>query len=111
MHYDHDHSAIGARFCHSSRKCLWKALGDLRRIGRWLNALVTAFGDRLIRYKGVLNIADADRKLFVQGVHQLASCGYGVVWPDGQPRQTRLVFIGRDLPRAVLERSLDFCKL
>jgi G3E family GTPase len=81
------------------------------RIGQWLNALVTAYGDRLIRYKGVLNIADADRKLIVQGVHQLATCGYGADWPDDQLRQSKLVFIGRDLPRAVLERSLDFCKV
>lgn len=81
------------------------------RIGQWLNALVTAYGDRLIRYKGVLNIAEADRKLIVQGVHQLATCGYGADWPDDQPRQSKLVFIGRDLPRAVLERSLDFCKV
>ena len=78
---------------------------DAARIGQWLNALVTAYGDRLMRYKGVVSIAGADQKLIVQGVHQLTNCGYGADWPDKKTRQTKLVFIGRELPRAVLQRT------
>jgi G3E family GTPase len=82
---------------------------DSRRIAQWVNALAKAYGDRLMRYKGVLNVAGADRKLIVQGVHQLASCGFGAAWPADAMRRSKFVFIGREIPRAVLERTLDQC--
>jgi G3E family GTPase len=67
--------------------------------------------DRLMRCKGVLHIADTDHKLILQGVHQLASHGYGTKWPAGEPRTSKLVFIGRDLPRAMLARRLEHCEV
>ena len=84
---------------------------DGRRIAQWVNALANAYGDRLMRYKGVLSIAGSDRKLIVQGVHQLANCGFGAAWPADTTRQSKFVFIGRELPRALLERSLHQCTL
>ena len=83
--------------------------GDM--IMQLLNALVASYGDRLMRYKGVLNIANANRKLILQGVHQLASHGYGAEWPLHEPRVSKLVFIGRDLPREMLARSLKHCEI
>lgn len=81
------------------------------RIAQLLNALIASYGDRLMRYKGVLHIAGTDHKLILQGVHQLASHGYGAKWPPGEPRTSKLVFIGRDLPRAMLARSLEHCEV
>jgi G3E family GTPase len=81
------------------------------RIAQLLNAIVESYGDRLMRYKGVLHIANTDHKLILQGVHQLASHGYGAKWPADEPRTSKLVFIGRDLPRAMLARSLEQCEV
>jgi G3E family GTPase len=81
------------------------------RIAQLLSALVASYGDRLMRYKGVLHIAGAESKLILQGVHQLTSHGYGAHWPAGEPRISKLVFIGRDLPREMLARSLKYCEV
>jgi G3E family GTPase len=104
-HSAHRHDAIESFSLRSERPL------NAERIAQWLNALVSAYGDRLMRYKGVLNIAQADRKLILQGVHQLSSRGYGAAWPSDGPRVSKLVFIGRDLPRAVLERSFHHCMI
>ena len=59
--------------------------------------------------KGVLNMAGEDRKVIFQGVHQLMSHHVGASWQPDDQRQSRLVFIGLDLPQALMMRSLQQC--
>jgi G3E family GTPase len=79
------------------------------RFGQFMNALVKSHGSRLLRYKGVLNMAGQARKIIFQGVHQLMSHDAGAPWAPGEPRTSRLVFIGIELPRELLMRSLEQC--
>jgi G3E family GTPase len=79
------------------------------RFGQFMNAIVAAHGAALLRYKGVLHLAGLDRKVIFQGVHQLMSHDAGPPWPDGDPRESKLVFIGLGLPQALLVRSLEQC--
>jgi G3E family GTPase len=79
------------------------------RFGRFMSALVTSYGSRLLRYKGVLNMAGHERKIIFQGVHQLMSHDAGAAWPPSEPRTSRLVFIGIGLPRELLLGSLEQC--
>jgi G3E family GTPase len=77
------------------------------RFSQFMRAMVNSYGLRLLRYKGVLNIAGQECKIILQGVHQLMSHDAGAPWSPGEPRTSRLVFIGIDLPRALLTRSLE----
>jgi G3E family GTPase len=79
------------------------------RFGQFMNAIVRSHGAALLRYKGVLHMAGLDRKVILQGVHQLMSHDAGAPWDPGDPRESRLVFIGLDLPQALMTRSLEQC--
>jgi len=75
------------------------------RFNRWLMAVRASWGDRLLRVKGVLDIAGESRPLVVHGVHRTFHPPTLLArWPDGD-RRSRLVFITRDLDRAVVEES------
>jgi G3E family GTPase len=79
------------------------------RFGQLMNAIVASHGAALLRYKGVLHMAGLDRKVIFQGVHQLMSHDIGSPWEGSDHRESKLVFIGTDLPQAQLSRSLQQC--
>ena len=79
------------------------------RFGQLMNAIVASHGPALLRYKGVVHMAGLDRKVIFQGVHQLMSHDAGSPWPADDRRESKLVFIGLDLPQAMLTRSLEQC--
>jgi G3E family GTPase len=79
------------------------------RFGQLMNAIVKSHGPALLRYKGVLHMAGLDRRVIFQGVHQLMSHDAGSPWLSGDRRESKLVFIGLDLPQALLTRSLQQC--
>jgi G3E family GTPase len=79
------------------------------RFGQFMAALVESYGTRMLRYKGVLNMAGQEHKIIFQGVHQLMSHDAGAPWSPGEPRTSRLVFIGIELPRELLTRGLEQC--
>jgi G3E family GTPase len=79
------------------------------RFGQFMNAMVKSHGPALLRYKGVLNMAGQDRKVIFQGVHQLMSHHVGASWGPDDPRQSKLVFIGLDLPQSLMMQSLQQC--
>ncbi len=75
----------------------------------FLGAIVQVYGPKMLRYKGVLNMKGTDRKVIFQGVHQLMGSDLGPKWAPGEKRTSKMVFIGIDLPRDVLEHGLEGC--
>ncbi|WP_433555563.1 CobW family GTP-binding protein [Pseudonocardia xinjiangensis] len=75
----------------------------------WLGALLATRGPDLFRSKGVLNLADTDRRYVFQGVHMLHDGELGAPWREGESRRNRMVFIGRNLDRAELESGFRSC--
>lgn len=75
----------------------------------FLGAIVQVYGPKMLRYKGVLNMKGTDKKVIFQGVHQLMGSDLGPKWAPGEKRQSKMVFIGIDLPREVLEQGLEGC--
>ncbi|MBH9551293.1 CobW family GTP-binding protein [Inhella gelatinilytica] len=75
----------------------------------FLGAIVQVYGPKMLRYKGVLNMKGTDRKVIFQGVHQLMGSDLGPKWAPGEKRGSKMVFIGIELPREVLEQGLDGC--
>jgi len=82
---------------------------DPARLEDFLGAIVNIYGPRMLRYKGVLNMQGTERKVIFQGVHQLMGSDLGPAWAEGESRQSRMVFIGIDLPRDILEQGLEQC--
>jgi len=80
---------------------------DPARLEDFLGAIVNIYGPRMLRYKGVLNMAGTDRKVIFQGVHQLMGSDLGPRWGDGEKKASKMVFIGIDLPKDILLQGLE----
>ena len=82
---------------------------DPAKLEDFLGAIVNIYGPRMLRYKGVLNMLGTERKVIFQGVHQLMGSDLGPAWGPDEVRQSKMVFIGIDLPRDILVQGLDQC--
>jgi G3E family GTPase len=80
---------------------------DPARLEDFLGAIVNIYGPRMLRYKGVLNMAGTDRKVIFQGVHQLMGSDLGPRWAEGEKKTSKMVFIGIDLPKDILLQGLE----
>lgn len=77
---------------------------------RSFNAIVPLYGTSMLRYKGVLNVAGLERRLVFQGVHMIFGADLGAPWREGECRETKIVFIGKQLPADVFKAGLDGCR-
>ncbi|NMG75695.1 CobW family GTP-binding protein [Aromatoleum diolicum] len=79
-----------------------------------LGLILQVYGARILRIKGLLNVAGDPLPRVVQCVQHVAYPTSSLpAWPTGSPyddRRSRLVFIVRELPRAEVENILaSFC--
>ncbi|SEB10154.1 GTPase, G3E family [Rubrimonas cliftonensis] len=83
---------------------------DLAAFQTWFGRLLQTRGQDILRSKGILNFAgEADRYVF-QGVHMLMDGAPMGSWPEGAPRVSRLVFIGRNLDGMGLREGFEACR-
>ena len=102
-HHHHDDDDVKSFVFRSERAF------DPARLEDFLGAIVNIYGPRMLRYKGVLWMKGTERKVVFQGVHQLMGSDLGPAWAEGEPRQSKMVFIGIDLPRDILVQGLEQC--
>jgi G3E family GTPase len=76
----------------------------------WIRTLIATHGEKLLRIKGIVNVAGQDKPIAIHGVQHLFHDPAQLPdWPDGDTR-SRIVFITRDLPRETVERMLEDMK-
>ena len=86
---------------------------NVNKLERWIGELMQTKAEDLFRYKGVLAVKGMDQKFVFQGVHMLFGGDFNQeigLWKDGEKRECRFVFIGRNLDHAALEAGLMECK-
>lgn len=76
----------------------------------WIQKITQTQGPNILRLKGIIAFKDDAERYVVQGVHMIIEGDHQRPWKDGEKRETRLVFIGRDLDRAKLEESFKACE-
>ena len=97
----HGHEAGIHSFC-----LTWPHPMEWTAFGIWLTALLHAHGERVLRVKGILNARDSLTPVVVHGVQHLMHPPLHLErWPD-DTRNSRIVFITRDLPADRLKGSL-----
>ena len=101
---DHEHDDDVTSFVFREDRPL-----DLERVEDFLGGMIKVYGPQMMRYKGVLNIKGEDKRIVFQGVHMLMGADFGGKWKSNEKRTSKMVFIGRDLPREVLEAGLSSC--
>ena len=79
------------------------------QLDEFLGGLVQVFGPRMLRYKGVLYMQNADRKVIFQGVHQIMGTDVGMKWADDEIKESKIVFIGKNLPKDIFIQGLEHC--
>ncbi len=82
---------------------------DRSRFMPWLQRLVTERGADLLRAKGIVAFDGQDRRFVFQAVHMTVDSGLDRPWAAGEPRESRLVFIGRGLDADELRSELGHC--
>ncbi len=102
-HHSHHSDDISAFVFKSARPF------DSARLDEFLGSLLQVFGPRMLRYKGVLLMEGADRKVVFQGVHQIMGSDLGAQWGETEERGSKMVFIGKNLPKDVFIRGLEQC--
>ncbi|MEN9944843.1 MAG: hypothetical protein RLY18_801 [Pseudomonadota bacterium] len=81
---------------------------DHRKLEDFLGGVLSVFGEKMLRYKGVLYVKGSARKVVLQGVHEMMGSDLAGPW-GAEPKQTRMVFIGIDLPKDTLLAGLEGC--
>ena len=84
---------------------------DPARLEDFLGAIVNIYGPKMLRYKGVLFMNGTERKVIFQGVHQLMGSDLGPKWAEGEKPNSKMVFIGIDLPKDIFLQGLEQCLL
>jgi G3E family GTPase len=112
-HPSHAHEGHGHHHHHDDdvKSFVFKAdrAFDPARLEDFLGAIVNIYGPRMLRYKGVLNMKGTDRKVIFQGVHQLMGSDLGPLWGEGEVRNSKMVFIGIELPKDIFLQGLEQC--
>ena len=102
--HDHEHDEEIASLCLVADQPM-----KPNKFVSWIQDVTRRFGTDILRMKGIVSIEDDDRQFVVQSVHMLIEGGSQRPWKEKESRQTRLVFIGRDLPKDPLRQSFEAC--
>jgi G3E family GTPase len=75
----------------------------------WVQNLVAQEGKNILRTKGILAFKDDPRRFAFQGVHMMLDGDHQREWRDGERRNSRIVFIGRELPESMIRKGFEEC--
>jgi len=82
---------------------------DLDAVQGWVGEILQNKGADIFRMKGVLAIANAEQKFVYQAVHMIFNGNFEDAWVAGEKRESKLVFIGKNLDHAALKAGFAAC--
>ena len=100
----HSHNDDIASFVFTSDKPF-----NTQKFEEFMGAITQVYGQDMLRYKGILYMKGSDRRTLFQGVHMLMGADLGRRWDPAEKRTSKMVFIGRKLPKELLIRGLEQC--
>ncbi|EJN04659.1 GTP-binding protein [Phyllobacterium sp. YR531] len=75
----------------------------------WIQKVTQEQGPNILRLKGILAFKDDHQRYVIQGVHMIIEGDHQRDWKENEKRDSRLVFIGRELDQAALKAGLESC--
>ena len=75
----------------------------------WVQTLVQEEGQNILRCKGILSFKDDPERFVFQGVHMILDGDHQRPWMEGEKRESRIIFIGRNLPREKIKAGFEGC--
>jgi len=101
---EHEHDDTISSFVFTSEKPF-----DAVKLEDFLGGLTQVYGPDMLRYKGVLFVKGSDRQMVFQGVHMMMGADLGRRWRPGEKPSSKMVFIGRKLPKDMFIQGLKQC--
>ncbi|MGH1359534.1 MAG: CobW family GTP-binding protein [Burkholderiaceae bacterium] len=101
---EHEHSEEIASFVFRAKKPF-----DPGKLEDFLSGLIQVYGESMLRYKGVLYMKGSDRQTVFQGVHMMMGADVGRKWRADEKKSSKMVFIGRNLPKETFIKGLEQC--
>ena len=78
-------------------------------VNEWVGDILKEKGASIYRMKGVLCIAHASRRFVFHAVHMHMEGTFEAEWADDEPRESKLVFIGKNLDAEELREGFKLC--
>jgi G3E family GTPase len=75
----------------------------------WVQDLVQKEGPNILRCKGILAFKGDDQRFVFQGVHMILDGNHQRPWNTDEKRESRIVFIGRNLPGKKITDGFESC--
>ncbi len=110
-HHDHDHK-VGGHDHGDDVAGVSLRLNrpvDGGKISTWLNELLQTQGADILRAKGIIDVKGEPRRLVFQAVHMILEGDLQRPWAPGETRESRMVFIGRNLDEPALRAGFEAC--
>jgi G3E family GTPase len=109
-HGHHHHGGLG-HFHDEHMQSVSVRLGEVdpEKFMPWINDLTQREGPNILRCKGIMAFADEPKRFVFQGVHMILDGDLQQDWKPGEKRESRLVFIGRDLDVEAIRKGALAC--
>jgi G3E family GTPase len=113
--HDHDHRHPGGGLKHyhdeeiQSVSLKTEQPLDPDKFFPWVQGLVQTEGPNILRCKGILSFKGDDARFVFQGVHMILDGDHQRPWQQGEKRESRIVFIGRNLPEDRIREGFAGC--
>ena len=111
--HDHDHGHGGLKHYHDEEMQSIALRTDKPldpdKFLPWVQDLVQKEGPNILRCKGILAFKDDDQRFVFQGVHMILDGDHQRPWKAGEKRDSRIVFIGRNLPGKMITDGFESC--
>ncbi len=75
----------------------------------WVQNLVQTEGPNILRCNGILSFRNDDERFVFQGVHMILDGDHQRPWKKDEKRDSRIVFIGRNLPEETIRQGFESC--
>lgn len=84
---------------------------DPEKFMPWISDLTQREGANILRCKGIVAFPDEPKRFVFQGVHMILDGDVQDEWKPGEPRESRVVFIGRDLDKDAIKAGFEACRV
>ncbi len=111
--HDHHHHDHGLKHYHDEdmQSVSARLAGDLdpNKFMPWLNQFTQTHGAKILRCKGIVALKGDPQRFVFQGVHMMLDGEPQREWRTDEKRESKVVFIGRELPEDEIRKGFAAC--